>query len=58
LLAVSIIAAAAVIAGIVLVLTVGSLLGYVLIVGGVAALGWAYIPAVIGRMVRWLSVGR
>jgi hypothetical protein len=39
-------------------LTVGSLLGYLLIIAGIAGLGWAYVPAVIGRFVRWLSIGR
>jgi hypothetical protein len=58
LLAVTVIASLAVVAGIVWVLTIGSLLGFLLITGGIAGLGWAYVPAVIGRMVRWLSIGR
>jgi hypothetical protein len=58
LLAVTVIASLAVLAGVALVLTVGSLLGYLLIIGGIAGLGWAYVPTVIGRMVRWPSIGR
>jgi hypothetical protein len=51
-------ATAAVIAGLALVFTVGSLLGYLVIIGGVAGLGWAMVPAAIDRVVRWLSSGR
>jgi hypothetical protein len=48
----------AAIAGLVVVLTVGSLLGAALIIGGVMALGILMIPAVIERIVEWLSTGR
>lgn len=58
-LAVSVIASlAAVVAGVVVALTWGSLLGPVLIVGGIAGLGWVFVPLVIARFVRWLSMGR
>lgn len=53
-----VIAAAAVIAGLVLVFTVDSLIGPILIIGGIAGLGWTMAPAVIARITRWLSVGR
>lgn len=49
---------AAVVAGLAVVLTVGSLFGYLLIIGGVGAVGWTMVPAVVGFFVRWLSVGR
>jgi hypothetical protein len=48
----------AAIAGLVVVLTVGSLLGAALIIGGVMALGIMMIPAVIERVAAWLSTGR
>ena len=57
-LAVTVIAFLAVVAGVAVALTVGSLLGYLLIIGGVGGLGWAYVPAGIGRVARWLSMGR
>ena len=47
-----------VVAGLILVLTVGTLLGALLIVGGVGGLGWSMAPAVVDRIVRWLSIGR
>jgi hypothetical protein len=49
---------AAVIAGVALALTLGSLLGYLLIIGGVTAVGWTMVPAIVAFFVRWLSVGR
>lgn len=39
--------AAAVVAGLAVVFTVGSLLGYLLIIGGVGAVGWTMVPAVV-----------
>jgi hypothetical protein len=48
----------AAIAGFVVALTFGSLLGAALITGGVLALGIMMIPAVIERIVEWLSTGR
>lgn len=53
-----VVAGAAVVAGLVLVFTVSSLIGPFLIIGGIAALGWTMVPAVVSRIVRWLSVGR
>ncbi|MGZ4352748.1 MAG: hypothetical protein ACXVZ4_04310 [Gaiellaceae bacterium] len=47
-----------VVAGLILALVGGTLLGALLIIGGVAGLGWSMVPAVIDRIVRWLSVGR
>ena len=49
--------AACVVAGIVVVYTMGSLLGPLLIIGGVMALGVAMLPDVVDRFVRLLSVG-
>ncbi len=48
----------AVIAGVVVAVTWGSLLGPVLIIGGIAGLGWVFVPLVIARFVHWLSMGR
>jgi hypothetical protein len=50
--------AAAVVAGLAVALSVGSLVGDLLIIGGVGALGWTMVPAPVGCFVRWLSVGR
>jgi hypothetical protein len=50
--------AAAVVAGVALALTVGSLLGYLLVIGGVMAVGWTMVPAMVAVFLRWLSVGR
>jgi hypothetical protein len=43
--------------GLVWVLTGGSLLGVLLIVGGVGGLGWSMVPDVIDRIARFLSTG-
>lgn len=48
---------AVVIAGLVWVLTVGSLLGALLVVGGVAGLGWSMVPAAVDRIASFLSTG-
>ena len=45
------------IAGIVVVLTLDSLLGPILIVAGVGALGVAAIPSAVARIATWLSIG-
>ena len=47
----------AIVAGIVLSLTVGSLIGPILIVGGVAGLLVAVLPAAIDSIARLLSTG-
>ena len=44
-------------AGVAVVLTVGSLLGAALVVGGVMALGVVMIPELIERIAVWLSTG-
>jgi hypothetical protein len=43
--------------GLIVVLTVGSLLGLVLIVGGVAGLAVSMVPDVIDRIATFLSTG-
>jgi hypothetical protein len=48
----------AVIAGLILALAMESMLGALLIVGGVAGLGWSMAPAAIELVARWLSAGR
>jgi hypothetical protein len=48
---------AAVIAGLIVALTVGSLLGGILIIGGVAGLGWGMVPGLIEQFVHFLSTG-
>jgi hypothetical protein len=47
----------AVIAGLALVLVTGTLIGALLIIGGVGGLGWALVPAVFDRIVGFLSTG-
>jgi hypothetical protein len=53
-----VIASLTVVAGVIVVFTLGSLLGPLLIIGGIAGLGWAFVPLVISRIVHWLSMGR
>jgi hypothetical protein len=43
--------------GFVLTITVGSLGGMLLIIGGVGALGVMALPGAIGFFARWLSTG-
>jgi hypothetical protein len=45
----------AIVAGLVLVFTVGSLLGAALIIGGVGGLGVAMIPGLVERFTSWLG---
>jgi hypothetical protein len=52
-----VLSSAALVAGIVLTLTVGSLLGPLLIVGGIAGLGIGVLPEVLQAEARLLSVG-
>jgi hypothetical protein len=49
--------AAAVIAGLIVALTVGSMLAPILIIGGVAALGVMMTPAAVDRVAHFLSTG-
>jgi hypothetical protein len=51
-------ALAAVVGGFVLTMTVGSLGGMLLIIGGVGALGVMALPGAIDFSARWLSTGR
>ena len=48
----------AVLAGVICVATLNSLLGPLLIIGGVGALGVLAIPAAVAVVARWLSAGR
>jgi hypothetical protein len=52
-----VLSAVAVVAGLIVVLTVGSLLGLALIVGGVLGLGWSMVPDVVDRIATFLSTG-
>jgi hypothetical protein len=45
----------AIVAGLVLVFTIGSLLGAALIIGGIGGLGVAMIPGLLERFASWLG---
>jgi len=47
----------ALIAGLIVAFTVGSLLGGILIIGGVTGLGYAMVPDIVERMAQFLSTG-
>jgi hypothetical protein len=55
--AVIVLSVAAVVVGIVLVLTMGTLLGAALVTGGVGGLGFAMIPGLVDRFTSWLGSG-
>ena len=48
---------AVVVIGFVLVMTMGSLLGLALIIGGLGGLGWVAVPDVLDRFTVFLSTG-
>jgi hypothetical protein len=48
---------AAIIGGAVLALTTGSLLGALLIIGGIGGLGWAVLPELFDHFTVFLSTG-
>ena len=48
---------AVVVIGFVLVMTMGSLLGLALIIGGLGGLGWVAVPDPLDRFTAFLSTG-
>ena len=46
-----------VVVGFVLAMTTGSLLGVLLIIGGLGGLGWVAVPDVVERFATFLSTG-
>ena len=52
-----ILTAACVVAGFIIVYTIGSLLGMLLIIGGVMGLFVAVLPDVFDRLARFLTIG-
>jgi hypothetical protein len=51
------VSAAAVIAGLIVAFTMQSLLGPLLIIGGMGGLGWMMFPAIVDRIAQVLSTG-
>ena len=48
---------AVIVVGVVLAMTTGSLLGVLLIIGGLAGLGWVVVQDVVERFATFLSTG-